>query len=59
MLRAAADELPGQPVVVVPQTANQRSLKLAARLGFHHVSTFEEFGAEQALSTVGLQAFTT
>ncbi|MEV4167547.1 GNAT family N-acetyltransferase [Nonomuraea dietziae] len=59
VLRAAADELPDQPVVVVTQTANLRSLKLAARLGFRHVSTFEEFGAEQTLSTAGLHAFTT
>ncbi|MDQ2709242.1 MAG: GNAT family N-acetyltransferase [Actinomycetota bacterium] len=56
-LRAAAAELPDQPVLVVTQTANQRSLKLAIRLGFHHVNTFEEFGAEQALGTVQLHSF--
>jgi RimJ/RimL family protein N-acetyltransferase len=56
-LRAAADELPDQPVVVVAQTTNRRSLKLATRLGFHHVDTFEEFGAEQALATVRLHRF--
>ncbi|MFB9534048.1 GNAT family N-acetyltransferase [Nonomuraea roseola] len=59
VLRAAADELPDQPVVVVTQTANVRSLKLAVRLGFRHVSTFDEFGAEQTLSTASLHAFTT
>lgn len=56
-LRAAADELPDQPVVVVTQTANHRSLKLATRLGFHHVETFEEFGVEQALATARLHRF--
>ena len=34
VLRAAAAELPDQPVLVVFQTANERSLKLATRLGF-------------------------
>ncbi|MEU6722980.1 GNAT family N-acetyltransferase [Nonomuraea wenchangensis] len=56
-LRAAADELPDQPVLVVTQTANQRSLKLAARLGFRPVSTFEEFDAEQTLCTAPLSSF--
>lgn len=56
-LRAAADELPDQPVVVVTQTANDRSLKLAARLGFQPVSTFEQFDAEQTLGLAGLHSF--
>jgi RimJ/RimL family protein N-acetyltransferase len=56
-LRAAADELPDQPVVLVTQTANKRALKLAARLGFHPISTFEEFGAEQTLCTAPLSMF--
>ncbi|MEV5708647.1 GNAT family N-acetyltransferase [Actinoallomurus sp. NPDC052274] len=56
-LRAAADELPDQPVLVVTQTANERALKLAARLGFQPVDTFEQFGAEQTLSTVRLHTF--
>jgi RimJ/RimL family protein N-acetyltransferase len=56
-LRAAADELPDQPVVVVTQTANRRSLKLAARFGFHNVDTFEEFGAQQTLATARLHSF--
>jgi RimJ/RimL family protein N-acetyltransferase len=56
-LRVAADELPDQPVVVVTQTANRRSLKLATRLGFHQVDTFEEFGAQQTLATTRLHAF--
>lgn len=56
-LRTAADELPDQPVLLVTQTANERSLKLAARLGFRPVSTFEEFGAEQTLCTAPLSMF--
>ncbi|MER5626255.1 GNAT family N-acetyltransferase [Streptosporangium sp. NPDC002544] len=56
-LRAAADELPDQPVLLVTQTANKRSLKLAARLGFRPVGTFEEFGAEQTLCTAPLSMF--
>ncbi|WP_246147721.1 acetyltransferase [Nonomuraea turkmeniaca] len=39
------------------QTANKRSLKLAARLGFRPISTFEEFGAEQSLCTAPLSMF--
>ncbi|MEV4246709.1 GNAT family N-acetyltransferase [Streptosporangium canum] len=56
-LRAAADELPDQPVLLVTQTANKRSLKLATRLGFRPISTFEEFGAEQTLCTAPLSMF--
>jgi RimJ/RimL family protein N-acetyltransferase len=56
-LRAAAAQLPDQPVLVVTQTANDRSLRLAARLGFQPVSTFEEFGAEQTLAVARLRAF--
>lgn len=58
-LRAAAHELPDQPVLIVTQTANKRSLKLAARLGFRPVSTFEEFDAEQTLCTAPLSTFRT
>ncbi|MGI5337101.1 GNAT family N-acetyltransferase [Streptomyces sp. CA-181903] len=57
-LRAAAGELPDQPVLVVTQTANERSLKLAARLGFQRMSTFEAHGAEQALAVANLHSFT-
>ncbi|MBF6300524.1 GNAT family N-acetyltransferase [Nocardia amamiensis] len=56
-LRAAAAELPDQPVLVVTQTANHRSLKLATRLGFQPVSTFEAFDAQQTLATARLHAF--
>jgi RimJ/RimL family protein N-acetyltransferase len=57
-LRAAADELPDQPVIIVTRTANERSLKLAVRLGFRAVSTFESFGAEQTLGVAWLHSFT-
>ncbi len=56
-LHAAAAELPDQPVLIVTQTANERSLKLATRLGFRPVSTFEAFGAQQTLATAALHAF--
>ncbi|MGW7522635.1 GNAT family N-acetyltransferase [Streptomyces sp. NPDC054783] len=42
-----ADALPGEPVVLCTQTANARSMRLAAKLGFTEVQRFEEWGAEQ------------
>ncbi|MEU9271593.1 GNAT family N-acetyltransferase [Streptomyces sp. NPDC048251] len=42
-----ADALPGEPVVLCTQTANDRSMRLAAKLGFTEVRRFEEWGAEQ------------
>ncbi|MEV0694591.1 GNAT family N-acetyltransferase [Streptomyces sp. NPDC050388] len=42
-----ADALPDEPVVLCTQTANDRSMRLAAKLGFTEVERFEEFGAEQ------------
>jgi RimJ/RimL family protein N-acetyltransferase len=56
-LRAAADELPDQPVILLTQTANERSLKLAIRLGFQPVRTFELFDAEQTLAVASLHSF--
>jgi RimJ/RimL family protein N-acetyltransferase len=56
-LRAAACELPDQPVLIVTQTANTRSLDLATRLGFRRVSTFEAYEAEQTLAVADLHAF--
>ncbi len=41
--------LPGEPVVLKTQTANARSMRLAARLGFTEVERFEAWGAEQWL----------
>lgn len=42
-----SDERFGDPVVLCTQSANVRSVALAARLGFVEVGRFEEFGAEQ------------
>ncbi|MET9532589.1 MULTISPECIES: GNAT family N-acetyltransferase [unclassified Streptomyces] len=44
-----AHELPGEPVVLFTQTANARSMRLAAKLGFTEVERFEAYGAEQWL----------
>ncbi len=41
--------LPGEPVVLATQTANARSLRLAARLGFTEVERFRAWDAEQWL----------
>ncbi|MGW1362173.1 GNAT family N-acetyltransferase [Streptomyces chartreusis] len=37
---------PGEPVVLCTQTANDRSMRLAAKLGFTEVERFEEYSAE-------------
>jgi RimJ/RimL family protein N-acetyltransferase len=42
-----ADALPGTRVVLRTQTANNRSMRLAAKLGFTEVERFESYGAEQ------------
>ncbi|MDH6135713.1 RimJ/RimL family protein N-acetyltransferase [Kitasatospora sp. MAA4] len=42
-----ADALPREPVVLATQTANDRSLRLAAKLGFTEVERFEAWGAAQ------------
>jgi RimJ/RimL family protein N-acetyltransferase len=42
-----ADALPGEPVVLCTQTANDRSMRLAARLGFTEVERYEAWGADQ------------
>lgn len=42
-----ADALPSEPVVLCTQTANDRSMRLAEKLGFTEVERFEEWGAEQ------------
>jgi RimJ/RimL family protein N-acetyltransferase len=54
LLRAAAAELPDQPVLAATQSANTRSLNLLRRLGFEPVSTFVQFDAEQTLATAPL-----
>ncbi|WP_238391801.1 MULTISPECIES: GNAT family N-acetyltransferase [unclassified Mycolicibacterium] len=57
LLRCAAGEWEDQPVVVVTQTANRASLRLAERLGFRVVETFEQYNAEQTLATAQLATF--
>jgi RimJ/RimL family protein N-acetyltransferase len=42
-----AGALPGEPVVLFTQTANARSMRLAANLGFTEAGRFEAWGAEQ------------
>ncbi|MDQ1033074.1 RimJ/RimL family protein N-acetyltransferase [Streptomyces umbrinus] len=42
-----ADALPGELVVLFTQTANNRSMSLAAKLGFTELERFEEWGTEQ------------
>ncbi|MFI5569208.1 GNAT family N-acetyltransferase [Streptomyces sp. NPDC051740] len=42
-----AGALPDEPVVLATQTANVRSMRLAAKLGFIEVERFEAYGAEQ------------
>ncbi|MFB7534326.1 GNAT family N-acetyltransferase [Streptomyces sp. NPDC056178] len=44
-----AGVLPGGPVVLATQTANVRSMRLAAKLGFTEVERFEAWDAEQWL----------
>ncbi|WP_405392712.1 GNAT family N-acetyltransferase [Streptomyces sp. NBC_01102] len=41
------EALPGEPVVLCTQFANDRSMRLAAKLGFAEAERFEEFGAAQ------------
>ena len=41
--------LPGEPVVLVTQTANLSSIRLAAKLGFTELERFEAWNAEQWL----------
>ena len=42
-----AGALPGEPVVLFTQTANARSMHLAAKLGFTEVERLEAYGGEQ------------
>ncbi len=41
--------LPNEPVVLTTQSANDRSMQLAAKLGFTEVERFEAWGSEQWL----------
>ncbi|MGV9408791.1 GNAT family N-acetyltransferase [Nocardia sp. NPDC003693] len=57
LLRAAAQELPDQPVLISTESANERSLALAVRLGFRPVQTFEWFDNTQTLCLASLHSF--
>ncbi|MGO1582783.1 MAG: GNAT family N-acetyltransferase [Actinomycetaceae bacterium] len=54
LLRAAAEHLPDEPVLVITQADNARSVALAQRLGFTHAGNFSEFDAEQWLGSAPL-----
>jgi RimJ/RimL family protein N-acetyltransferase len=43
--------LPGEPVVLFTQTANERSMRLAAKLGFTEAERFHAWDAEQWFGT--------
>jgi RimJ/RimL family protein N-acetyltransferase len=42
-----AGAVPGEPVVLFTRTANARSMRLAAKLGFTEAERYEAYGAEQ------------
>ncbi|WP_329042177.1 GNAT family N-acetyltransferase [Streptomyces sp. NBC_00178] len=42
-----AAALPDEPLVLATRSANDRALRLAAKLGFTEAERFEEYGAEQ------------
>ncbi|WP_307490208.1 GNAT family N-acetyltransferase [Cellulomonas humilata] len=46
-----AGALPGEAVVLITQTANVPSMRLAGRLGFVEVERFEAYNAEQWVGT--------
>ena len=48
-----AGAFPGESVVLCTQTANDQSMRVAAKLGFAEVKRFEEYGAEQWLGIRG------
>jgi RimJ/RimL family protein N-acetyltransferase len=55
LLHTAATALPDQPVLIVTQSANLRSLAVAKRLGFRLVEEFEQFEAVQSLLVADLK----
>ncbi|WP_234787109.1 GNAT family N-acetyltransferase [Mycolicibacterium fortuitum] len=57
LLRCTAQQLADQPIIIVTQLANQAALRLAHRLGFVPVTTFEQFNAQQVLATARLGTF--
>ncbi|WP_454790264.1 GNAT family N-acetyltransferase [Mycolicibacterium lutetiense] len=57
LLRCAAQQLADQPILIITQSANLAALRLAERLGFTRVETFEQFNAEQVLASAQLRTF--
>ncbi|WP_166904804.1 GNAT family N-acetyltransferase [Mycobacterium sp. DL440] len=57
LLRCAAQQLADHPIVIITQSANLAALRLADRLGFTRVETFEQFNAEQVLASAQLRTF--
>jgi RimJ/RimL family protein N-acetyltransferase len=49
LLRWVSETCTDKEIVAVTQTANERSVRLLARLGFTERQRMEEFGAEQAV----------
>lgn len=49
-----AGVLPSEPVVLCTQTANDRSMRFAAKLGFTEVERFEEYGGRAVVRRVVL-----
>jgi len=47
LIAVVTDASTGEPVVLRTQTANEHSMRLAAKLGFTEVERFEAYGAEQ------------
>ncbi len=45
--QSVGGQLPGESVVLATQTADVRSMRIAAKLGFTEVERFEDYGAEQ------------
>jgi RimJ/RimL family protein N-acetyltransferase len=48
-----AGALPREPVVLCTQTANDSSMRLAAKLGFTEVERFEKYGTKQWFGVCG------
>ncbi|MGC5615114.1 GNAT family N-acetyltransferase [Georgenia sp. Z1491] len=57
LLREASAHLEDQPVLLISQTDNTRSIGLARRLGFQDSGTFTEFDAEQWLGSAPLSTW--
>jgi RimJ/RimL family protein N-acetyltransferase len=57
LLAATAGALSDQAVLIITQSANTASLRLAERLGFRKHGVFDEFGAQQTLAVAQLGTY--